>query len=282
MTLLPSLERTLHGKVKPFITKCSLAAITARHAVTRTKSTSPSARTGRPPYLPPPTELPLRHCDHGDRGILDESECLLELVSSGAAATVIEGLPAGQGRQPKNREHYIIATADAEAGEKIAPTLTGQKRKRGVEKLDVRSVAREVPGVPIIYVKRSVMILEELSSASLGVRRREEREKMAEGIMAGKRKSTEDKGDDEDNTAAPTGVKRRGLNKAKGPNPLSVKKKKVKTQVNGVKSPENPVETGSGDGESDKPKAKRRRKHTKKSVADSDVANATAEVSIES
>ena len=264
MPLLASLERTLHGKTKPFITKCSLAAITDLHNANKNSNSSNPSQRGRPNYLPPPTELPLRHCDHGDRGILDESECLLELVSGGAGATILGDSPSAQGKQPKNKEHYILATADAEAGQKIAPVQAGTKRKRGAGEIDIRGAVREVPGVPVIYVKRSVMILEEFSTASLGIRRKEEKEKMTEGIIPSKRKRAEEDEADDKEAAAPYETHRRGLKKVKGPNPLSVKKKKVRVQVNGAMRPKETIQPEATDQNPDKPKAKRRRKHSKK------------------
>ncbi|KKY14960.1 putative rrna processing [Phaeomoniella chlamydospora] len=289
MPLQASLERTLHGKVKPFITKCCLEAANARSLQSNKTSPSPSLPKynphRRPTYIPSPLELPLRHCDHGDRGILSETECLLDLVSGGASSTILNSTPKGQGKQPKNKEHYIIATGDAEAGEKIAPiSNAGQKRKRHLEERDMRALIREVPGVPIIYVKRSVMILEELSAASLGVRRKEEKEKMTEGLLLGKRKRDEelDSDDNEDETQSHSS-KSRGLRKAKGPNPLSVKKKKKgnnssssssvkskshssKSTLNNHNAKENQQERERENEEDKQSKPKRRRKHKKSST----------------
>jgi U3 small nucleolar RNA-associated protein 23 len=97
-----------------------------------------------------------------------------------------------------------------------------------------------IPGVPIVYVKRSVMILEELSGASEAVRRKAEKDKFSEGLIGldRKRKRGEGDADSEDEDLGledgQTGPKVRGAKRAKGPNPLSVRKKKVKTtQVDG-------------------------------------------------
>ncbi len=142
----------------------------------------------------------------------------------------------------------------------------------------IRAQAREIPGVPIIYVKRSVMILEELSGASLGVRRREEKGKFREGLLGmegRKRKRDEDEGvGNDDNktnggdieTAAPK-KKVKGI---KGPNPLSVLKKKPKPKIQHPQPPTNKsTEVPSPKArdasiEEGQPKAKRKRKHTKK------------------
>jgi U3 small nucleolar RNA-associated protein 23 len=205
MPLQKYLDNTLHGQCRIFITQCTLEKVMAAEE----KATG---RRRRPDFLPPPTALPLRYCKHKndageDLGVLDESHCLLDLLA---------GQPKGN-EQPKNKQHYILATADAEERE--------QRRKGFV---DVRERARMVPGVPIVYVKRSVMILEEMSGASEMSKWGQEKEKFREGLL-GKRKR-EDEDDEllkdlmDDAVEAP----RRGLKKAKGPNPMSVMKKKVK------------------------------------------------------
>ncbi|OAX79402.1 hypothetical protein ACJ72_06279 [Emergomyces africanus] len=217
MDLVPALERTLHGKVKPFITKCSLAAVMAS-----APPQQPSSRhIARPPQLPPPTVLPLRYCSHNeDSKAIDEVDCLLSLLSPNPELK-------------KNKEHYILATADPE------PTNTHTQKWKSIAATVpepptnfLRKGARQIPGVPIIYVKRSVMILEPLSNSSEGVREGVERGKLKTGvtrIVAGKRKR-EDGEDGEDGEGQDKSVfpKEKRPKKVKGPNPLSVKKPKNK------------------------------------------------------
>ncbi len=268
MPLHRYLENTLHGKVKPFITKCTLASILG---------TTDLHTSRRPEFLPPPTELPLRHCSHseivGEEGeVLPEEECLLDLLSGGVAGN----------QQPKNKQHFVLATADPlVVKDKSKKSGVLGKVKRPVSpSIDtgIRAQAREIPGVPIIYVKRSVMILEELSGASLGVRRREEKDKFREGLLGmegRKRKRDEDEAEDNDDdkekgeeveTAAPK-KKAKGI---KGPNPLSVLKKKPKSKSQHSQPPTNkstgvpPPKTRDGSIEEGQPKAKRKRKHPKK------------------
>lgn len=262
MELIPALERTLQGKVKPLLTKCSLAAIMASQPI-NPKTNNPY----RPTHLPPPTILPLRHCSHNeDSTPIDEVECLLSLLS-----------PSKEVK--RNKEHYTLATADPPAPAK-ADSGDGKKRKRGADEgrdalrraQKLRIGARSIPGVPIVYVKRSVMILEPMSTPSEEVRDGVENRKFRVGLndeaVLGKRKRTED-GEEK--------KKKRGPKKPKGPNPLSVKKPKKK-----------PAETASGpkqekrkeqkldeapdrtndDGESGAPKPKRRRRHHKSSKGD--------------
>lgn len=241
------LSNTLHGEARPYITQCSLAAATARH---RAKFEKESKRggagkeqakgrgDGKPEWLPLPTEVPLRYCKHKDAegneaGELEEAECLVDLVG---------GQPKGNETR-KNKNHYVIATAESEEEIQRQQQLQSQpqnprKRKRG-SGTDVREVARQIPGVPIVYVKRSVMILEELSAASERLIRGVEREKFKEGLIGDargvKRKRPEEGDDGEDGESGRKQInpKVRGLKKAKNPNPLSVKKKKTRPeQVN--------------------------------------------------
>lgn len=202
----------------------------------------------RPFHLPPPTILPLRHCSHNDNDQpIDEVECLLSLLCPNADAM-------------RNKEHYVLATAEPvslpeqqqprrqpernfesskESSNRIGDNNKNPKKGRREEILQrerdrraaaLRSGARSVPGVPIIYVKRSVMILEPLSTPSEKVRLGIERSKFKTGLDAAissigggtKRKREDDEHDENTVTAS----KIRGLKKAKAPNPLSVRKPK--------------------------------------------------------
>lgn len=224
MDLIPALERTLQGKVKPLLTKCSLAAIMASQPI-NPKTNNPF----RPHHLPPPTTLPLRHCSHNeDSTPIDEVSCLLSLLSPNAEAR-------------KNKEHYILATADPPAPAKTNTddNSGNKKRKRSEAEIQaeealrraqlIRRGARSIPGVPIVYVKRSVMVLEPMSAPSENVRESVEKGKFRAGLdeqsALGKRKRG---GEEEEGKK-----KRKGLKKAKGPNPLSVKKPKKRDGPSG-------------------------------------------------
>ena len=210
MPLQKYLANTLHGEAKIFITQCTLAKIMKDHE----RAMNGKGR-GRPEFLPPPTELPLRYCKHKndegeDLGVVEEWRCLLDLLA---------GQPKGN-ELAKNKQHYILATADAPEQE---------QRRKGY--IDVKERARTIPGVPIVYVKRSVMILEELSAASESVRRGAEKEKFREGLIGDRKRK---RGEEEDEllkdlmTDEQHDTPRRREHKAKGPNPMSVRKKKVK------------------------------------------------------
>ncbi|KAL5333494.1 hypothetical protein BJX70DRAFT_392151 [Aspergillus crustosus] len=260
MDLLPALERTVQGQVKPLLTKCSLAAIMAKQPVNpRTNNTV------RPDFLPPPTTLPLRHCSHNaDSTPIDEAECLISLLSPLADVK-------------RNKEHYILATSDPPMKSAPAPDV-GKKRKRGDDEAfqallraqGLRRNARSIPGVPIVYVKRSVMILEPMSAPSEGIREGVEQDKFRVGLNQNAGKSAggnKERGKDEGEKKT-----KKALKKLKEPNPLSVKKTKKKgSEKDGVMRQKRSGDFDKEDGEVEKvgqdgdaaPKAKRRRRHGK-------------------
>ena len=229
----------------------------------------------RPTHLPPPTTLPLRHCSHNpDSTPLDEIDCLLSLLSPNPDAK-------------KNKEHYILATADPPAPkttpeESTSTSAAGKKRKRGAvpdegqeamaraKALRVR--ARAVPGVPIVYVKRSVMVLEPMSSPSEDVREGVEKTKLRAGI------------DGPEQSTAGAGEKRKSGKKVKGPNPLSVKKPK-KRHESGLVKPreeregEDSRDAGVGDDGDAAPKPKRKRRHHRSAKPDEAGQSGAAESS---
>ncbi|OKL59673.1 hypothetical protein UA08_05123 [Talaromyces atroroseus] len=237
MDLIPALERTLQGKVKPLISKCSLAAIMAAQPI-NPRTNNPF----RPQHLPPPTILPLRHCSHNDDDTpIDEVECLLSLLCPNQDTM-------------RNKEHYTLATAEPVAlGHDDVNSDNPKKRKHAESLLEernqkaaaLRSGARSVPGVPIIYVKRSVMVLEPLSIPSEKVRLGVEKSKFKGGVEAAldvisgiKRKRDDE--EEEETTTKTTTSRDRGLKKAKAPNPLSMKKPKKREKP----KPENQGKTG--------------------------------------
>lgn len=253
--------------VIPVLSKCSLARIMASQPI-NPKTNNPI----RPQHLPPPTVLPLRHCSHNKENTpIDEVECLLSLLCPSKETM-------------RNKEHYMLATAEPLALEKThsAEELADpRKRKRLEAELReatkkaqaLRAGARAIPGVPIIYVKRSVMILEPFSEPSEKVRLGVEKNKFKTGIedvasiVAGiKRKREEEELKKE---LEPT-VDPRKLKKAKGPNPLSVKKpkkrEKQRPEDQGKKRKEEEQQKAEGEA-GEKKKSKRKRKHHKSAKA---------------
>jgi U3 small nucleolar RNA-associated protein 23 len=199
--------------------------------------------------------LERRRCNHH---LLDEPLSTLECLSS-----VVD--PKDQN---VNKYNYVVASQDDE----------------------VRANMRRIPGVPLIYIKRSIMILEPMAGASEDQRSREERGKFKLGISRtggrgstlGKRRREEEEADGvgNENSIGVTGgtngqdesarkKKKRG---PKGPNPLSVKKPKVRAQMEPSSTAKTqPVNETNGD----VVKKKRKRKHKDKEGSGTDGIAAT-------
>ncbi len=133
----------------------------------------------------------------------------------------------------------------------VDPKQSGQNKHRYVvasQSQEVRRTLRGVRAVPLIYIKRSVMILEPMADDNTRVRAREEKAKFRAEIRSnlGKRKRA-DGGNDDDSEDEQDGASKgaTAANGAKGgdeqkkkkkkagpkePNPLSVKKSKKKTE----------------------------------------------------
>ncbi|KAL2358158.1 Fcf1-domain-containing protein [Cryomyces antarcticus] len=219
MDLLGGLERTLHGAIKPMITQCSVHALYTTHADTAATKSA---------WLDVARKCETRRCGH-----TPSNNPTTTTTFSSSALSTCDCINSVVGSTNKNR--YIVASQDAE----------------------VRARCREVPGTPIVYIRRSVMIMEPMAEASVGVREREERGKVRSGVgrgatssgittpksttkaattVMGKRKRDADEhqgsaggngrddadGRDDARGAAPPLQKRR--KGPKGPNPLSVKK----------------------------------------------------------
>ncbi|KAK3693865.1 Fcf1-domain-containing protein [Podospora appendiculata] len=187
-----------------------------------------------------------RRCGHlMDQDPLTERECMMSVVD-----------PKGKG---ENKFRYIVATQDEELREKL----------------------RSVVPTPLMYVKRSVLILEPMSQSSAKVRQREERAKFTDGIVRRpkkrKREGEDDSGDDDEDgdsgsddegdkaaeaAGEPKPKKKKKAHGKKGPNPLAVKK--AKKETGGEKKEAS--KTGSRkpaaapEGESSEQKAKRKRR----------------------
>ncbi|CVK83870.1 related to rRNA-processing protein UTP23 [Fusarium mangiferae] len=116
----------------------------------------------------------------------------------------------------QNKHRYVVASQDQE----------------------VRRMLRGIKGVPLIYIKRSVMILEPMADESVQVRAKEERSKFRAEIknQLGKRKREDADDDDKtdkktDNNSEEQKQKKKKGHGPKGPNPLAVQKpKKAKTE----------------------------------------------------
>ncbi|KAG7117252.1 rRNA-processing protein utp23 like [Verticillium longisporum] len=104
---------------------------------------------------------------------------------------------------------------------------------------EVRRMLRSIPGVPQIYIKRSVMILEPMASESAEIRAREEKSKYRAGLKgsappgAKRKREADDEGDQDgdgkeakDSDATDAKKKKKKAYGKKEPNPLAVKKAK--------------------------------------------------------
>lgn len=120
-----------------------------------------------------------RRCNHPPKAPLDPSECIESIVN-------VDG---------KNKHRYIVATQDYELRKKL----------------------RQVPGIPLVYMNRSVMVMEPLSKKSAQISESLETSKLTGGLNDAKNAGIVPRD-------VPEGKKRKG---PKAPNPLSVKKKKV-------------------------------------------------------
>lgn len=201
-----------------------------------------------------------RRCNHHE---LEEPLSTLECLTS-----VID--PKGS-RSNKNR--YVVASQDEE----------------------VRKYCRGIKGVPLVYVKRSVMIMEPMADSSLGAREGFEKGKFRTGIRgkgpnAGqkRKRDSSDGSEGEDNDdPGPTPVeesagsgevpaKKKKAKGLKGPNPLSIKKSQKDKPAKESNIPESRSQDEEGQSATDTPniieaidqegggqalKRKRKRKH---------------------
>lgn len=197
-----------------------------------------------------------RRCNHLPEDYpspLSAKECLSSVVDPKDSKT--------------NKHRYVVASQD----------------------LEVRKSMRGILGVPLVYINRSVMIMEPMASASLETRERGERGKFRDGIKGKERGSGSLKRSRDEDGAGEEGERVTKRKKGpKGPNPLSVKKPKKKAvEGDGAgaasKKEKRDVEggiatqlQGEADGSDTTVKRKRKRKH--KSTAGGGDAAAVAEM----
>jgi U3 small nucleolar RNA-associated protein 23 len=162
----------------------------------------------------------------------------------------------------ENKHRYILATQDEQ----------------------LRVQMRRIPGVPMLYIRRAVMIMEPPSPASLARRDALEREKLSGLEGQGKRKWDDEEGEE---------TVRKKKRRPKEPNPLSVKKKKNTTPAKAIIQPVENSEQNVADKEGSvdnvereqnvigdvtdsirRHKSTRRRKHHKKSKPNSETIEA--------
>ncbi|KAJ4174047.1 hypothetical protein NW754_013037 [Fusarium falciforme] len=170
----------------------------------------------------------------------------------------------------------------------VDPKNTNQNKHRYVvasQDQDVRRMLRGIKGVPLIYIKRSVMILEPMADESVQVRAREERSKFRAELKnaLGKRKREDGDSDDEkDKAQAGDGEalsaeeqkkKKKKSYGTKGPNPLSVQKSKKKQEGQSRK----PAGSEKKEDTQEAPAKRKRRRKNKATTSTADQGEAKAE-----
>lgn len=173
-------------------------------------TTTPAEKESKDLCIAAAKDAERRRCGHHELPEpLSELDCILSVVD-----------PKGSGT---NKNRYVVASQEHE----------------------VRRKMREVAGVPIVYLKRSVMILEPMSGRSEDVRNAEERGRIRAGLkgrrtpadsgLKRKREDEEESGRDvsvarpdgqADGDGEPQAKKQKKAKGPKGPNPLSVMKAK--------------------------------------------------------
>merc|ERR1711964_877399 len=129
------------------------------------------------------------------------------------------------------------------------------------QELEVRKHMRGILGVPLVYINRSVMIMEPMAEASTDNREKEERVKFRAGLKRGS-----------------GSLKKKKAKGPKGPNPLAVKRSKKSTEEGPKSSVQKEVKDPAigelNPGKSDGPEqgAKRKRKRKPKSGAEGGMA----------
>jgi U3 small nucleolar RNA-associated protein 23 len=214
-----------------------------------------------------------RRCGHHPNDYpepLDTKDCLKAVIDPKDSGT--------------NRHRYVVACQDEE----------------------VRRMLREVKGVPLIYIKRSVMIMEPMADQSVSSRLAAEKRKFRSelrGSVPVKRKREEedeeerssDDGDSEggeDASRGPddnaqtreeaTATKPEKKKKAwgtKGPNPLSVKKRKKESQPTSQPPKKDAVEAKpvqEGDAPAKKKRKRRQKRPQGQSSGDTEPRSSTA------
>lgn len=147
-----------------------------------------------------------RRCNHPPSDPLTPIECIKSIVL------------------PKNQFKYILAT----------------------QYIELRNQLRAVPGIPLVFLKNSVMIMDSVSNVTLRYANKIEEAKLTGGLNDTKVGIKINENDEPDTEAEERPKKK--IKGPKGPNPLSVKKKKEEV-------PEaTPQKTK---------KTRRKRKHTK-------------------
>ncbi|EPQ67675.1 Bgt-2520 [Blumeria graminis f. sp. tritici] len=192
MDLVGGLERTLHGKVKPMITQCSMRHLYAS-----------SFEPGMSHIIDTAKTYERRRCGHLP------ADYPVPLSSEACITSVVDPKNTLQ-----NKHRYIVASQD----------------------LDVRKAMRDLAGVPLVYIHRSVMIMEPMGTKTSEIRQKEEQGKFRSGLrMGNKNLKRKRDGEEEYPRICEDKTSQKKTNWGiKGPNPLAVKKSKKKNEKDSV------------------------------------------------
>lgn len=152
-----------------------------------------------------------RRCDHRPEEYpepLSAVECIASVVDPKGSRT--------------NKHRYVVAS----------------------QELDVRKAMRVITGVPLVYINRSVMIMEPMAGITAENREREERGKFRAGLKTGRGSGSErmkrKREDNEDGDGESGAKRKKSYEKGpKGPNPLAVKKSKKQLEDGGITASSN-------------------------------------------
>ncbi|SSD59922.1 related to rRNA-processing protein UTP23 [Saccharomycodes ludwigii] len=209
------------------------------------------------------------------------TQCCIQALYEAADQTVIDKAKSFERRRcnhsikaPESPKDCILSVVNVDNKNKHRYVVCSQN-------VELRRKLRKIPGVPIIHMNRSVMVMEPLSDASNRFNVQQEEKKLTSGLNDSKNaglnfQSDHNNIDDKEN------ILKRKRNGRKGPNPLSVKKKQKKAISNDIttENKDKVIETIPKESESstnenttDEPvKKKRKRKHHKKrnNIADTE------------
>lgn len=159
------------------------------------------------------------------------TQCCMQALYDSKNQYAIDSAKQFERRRCNHREPI----APKECIESIT-NIDGENKHRYIvaaQDMDTRKALRKVPGIPLVFMNRLVMVMEPLSHASARYTANFERKKLTLGLNNAKTAGIQQSSASAPETPAPkkiadpadtTSKKRKG---PKEPNPLSIKKKKV-------------------------------------------------------
>lgn len=251
--LVKGLERTLQGQVKPMITQCTINDLykTKNAEAIELAKSFERRRCGHAKV----EELLKREAEAKAKAAEKDTEDAETNDTNDTKQTKEQGKTDSK-LQEKPRK-LITNAFDCMASVVIQNSENKHRYVVATQKIRLRQLFRTIPAIPLIYLSRSVMIMEPMSRATELKRLVMEDAKLQGADVAALRKRAQAQAETEEE---PAKKKRKG---PRGPNPLSVKKKKP------TQSKEQPK-----DGE--KRKRRHRRSATTNAATSADAISSTA------